>query len=116
MRSAHASSTSVWVTSSQRTDTTFSSRHSAFAPRRTSSSIIACTSRMRGMLRSTTSSPVSSVAASAGSAAFLLPAGTTVPESGVPPSITNFSMSGVARVTEAIRSHVRFCAWIPCRA
>ena len=30
--------------------------------------------------------------ASSGSAAFLFPAGTTVPDSGTPPSMTNFSM------------------------
>ena len=52
------------------------------------------TSRMRGTLRSTTSSAVSRVAASAGSAAFLLPAGTIVPERGAPPSMMNFSMRG----------------------
>ena len=35
---------------------------------------------------------VSRLQASSGSAAFLLPAGTTVPDSGTPPSMTNFSM------------------------
>src|SRR5215212_6542506 len=47
---------------------------------------------MRGMLRTTTSSSVRSEAASTGSAAFLLPAGATVPESGYPPSMRNLSM------------------------
>ena len=46
-------------TSSARSATTLSSRHSAFTPSRTSSSIIASTSRIRGTLRSTTSSSVS---------------------------------------------------------
>src|SRR5918997_6881885 len=100
MRSAHPGSTAVWVISSHCTAIVFSSRHSAFAPSRTSSSTIACTSRIRGVLRSTTSSLVSSVAASAGSAAFLLPAGTIVPERGVPPSMMNFSMSEGASVTK----------------
>ena len=57
---------------------------------------MASTSRIRGTLRSTTSSSVRSVAASAGRAAFLLPAGTTVPDSGWPPSMMNFSMRGSA--------------------
>ena len=82
MRLESSSSTSVWSTSSARRATTFSSRHSTFTPSRISSSSMASTSRMRGTLRSTTSSLVSSEAASAGSAAFLLPAGVRVPESG----------------------------------
>src|SRR4051794_11648408 len=53
---------------------------------------IASTSRMRGTFSTTTSSSVRTEAASTGRAAFLLPAGTTVPDSGPPPSITNFSM------------------------
>src|SRR5215213_8829813 len=53
---------------------------------------IASTSRMRGTFSTTTSSSVRTEAASTGRAAFLLPAGTTVPDSGTPPSITNFSM------------------------
>ena len=44
------------------------------------------------MLRSTTSSRVRRHAASAGRAAFLLPAGVTVPARGVPPSMMNFSI------------------------
>ena len=44
-----------------------------------------------------TSSSVSRAQASSGSAAFLLPAGTTVPDSGTPPSMTNFSMRGGGR-------------------
>ena len=51
---------------------------------RTSSSIIASTSRMRGTLSSVTGSAVSTQAARIGSAAFLFPAGRTVPESGTP--------------------------------
>src|ERR671914_904207 len=114
MRSAQAGSTAVWVISSHCTAIVFSSRHSAFAPSRTSSSTIACTSRIRGVLRSTTSSLVSTVAASAGSAAFLLPAGTTVPERGVPPSMMNFSIREVASVTELICLQVRVGPWITC--
>src|SRR3954464_8220280 len=56
---------------------------------------IASTSRMRGTFSTTPSSSVRTEAASTGSAAFLLPAGTTVPDSGTPPSITNFSMRRV---------------------
>ncbi len=56
---------------------------------------------MRGTLRSTISSSVRRQAASRGSAAFLFPAGVTVPDSGTPPSMTNFSMG--ARPPEARR-------------
>ena len=53
---------------------------------------MASTSRIRGTFATTTSSSVRSEAASTGRAAFLFPAGTTVPDKGTPPSITNFSM------------------------
>ena len=56
-------------------------------------SSIASTSRMRGTLRTSTSSSVRTLAARIGSAPFLFPAGTIVPDSGTPPSMTNFSMS-----------------------
>ena len=52
---------------------------------------MASTSRMIGTLCSTISSEVRRLQARSGSAAFLLPAGTIVPESGTPPSMTNFS-------------------------
>ena len=58
---------------------------------------IASTSRMRGTLRTTTSSAVRADAARMGRAPFLLPAGTMVPDNGAPPSITNFSMRGAVR-------------------
>src|SRR5271154_453265 len=48
---------------------------------------------MRGTLRTITSSSVRTLAARIGSAPFLFPAGTIVPDSGAPPSMTNFSMS-----------------------
>ena len=50
-------------------------------------SIITCTSSISGMLRRTTGSSVSRVAARQGSAAFLLPLGRRRPCSGWPPSI-----------------------------
>ena len=74
--------------------TSLAPRHSTRTPRSRSSSSIASTSRMRGTLRSTTSSSVRTQAARIGSAAFLFPAGRTVPDSGAPPSMTNFSMRG----------------------
>ena len=64
---------------------------------------IASTSRMRGTLRTTTSSSVRMLAARMGSAPFLFPAGMSVPESGTPPSITNFCMSG-SRARRACRA------------
>ena len=68
---------------------------------------MASTSRMRGTLRTITCSSVSRHAARAGRAAFLLPAGTMLPESGAPPSMTNFSMreailSGVVDGAESV--------------
>src|SRR3954452_20723572 len=75
-----------------------SSRHSALAPRPRSTRSIASTSRMRGTLRTTTSSVVRTEAARIGRAPFLFPAGMNVPRSGTPPSMTNFSMrTGAAR-------------------
>ena len=62
-------------------------------PRPRSTPSIASTSRMRGTLRTTTSSVVRTDAARIGSAPFLFPAGVTVPRSGTPPSMTNFSMT-----------------------
>ena len=50
------------------------------------------TSAIRGTLRTTTSSAVSTLAARMGRAPFLFPAGVTVPDSGTPPSMTNFSI------------------------
>src|SRR6478609_5190803 len=76
------------------------SRRSTRTPTPSSSSSIASTSRICGTLLSTTSSSVRTQAARMGSAAFLLPAGAIVPDSGTPPSITNFSIAaGAARVT-----------------
>src|SRR3954447_24159807 len=76
----------AWMT------TSWSLRCSTRAPRARSSSNIVSTSRIRGTLPMTTSSDVRAAAARIGSAAFLLPAGTTSPASGWPPSIKNFSM------------------------
>ena len=70
------------------------SRRSTFTPRFSSSASSASVSRIRGTLCSTTGSAVSRHAARSGRAAFLFPAGTTVPDSGTPPSMTNFSMRG----------------------
>src|SRR5919107_4320462 len=83
---------------------------------------MASTSAIRGTLSTTTSSVVSRHAARIGRAAFLLPAGVTVPDSGTPPSMTNFSMGGAApgrefegerwaRVTSMPRTISRDEAW-----
>src|SRR5213592_3803311 len=77
--------------------TSWSERHSTRTPRPWRMLSIASTSRMRGTLRTTTSSAVRADAARMGNAAFLLPAGMTVPDSGTPPSMTNFSMRGRVR-------------------
>ena len=59
------------------------------------------TSPIFGTLRTTTSSSVRTEAARMGRAPFLLPAGTIVPDSAMPPSMTNFSMSGRLPATGA---------------
>src|SRR4051794_32114691 len=87
------------VTSAAPSGTSWSVRHSTLTPSRSSSAIIVRTSSMSGMLLTTTSSSVSRQAARIGSAAFLLPAGGTGPDSGTPPSMTNFSMGGAATGT-----------------
>ena len=74
-----------------------SERHATLTPSPRRMSSIASTSRMRGTLRTTTSSVVRTDAARMGSAPFLLPAGITVPDSGTPPSMRNFCMSGRVR-------------------
>src|SRR3954468_6377770 len=79
--------------------TSCSERHSTRTPSPSRIRSIASTSRMRGPLRTTTSSAVRADAAKMGRAAFLLPAGTTVPDNGVPPSMTNFSIRGRVRGT-----------------
>src|SRR3954451_22755797 len=79
---------------------------------------IASTSRMRGTFSTTTSSSVRTEAASTGKAAFLFPAGTTVPDSGTPPSITNFSIGAAARLPTRMslpmtrdEAWTLFCEW-----
>ena len=62
--------------------------HSAEAPTERISSTSVSVSRIRGTLFSVTGCSVSSAAAMIGSAAFLLPAGSIVPERRCPPSIT----------------------------
>src|SRR4051812_30918059 len=100
--------------------TSWSERQSTVTPTLSSSSSIVVTSRMRGTFETTTSSSVSKQAARIGSAAFLLPAGVTLPDSGTPPSMTNFSMGGSAlsnrpgrwaRVTTMPREISRDEAW-----
>src|SRR5215218_3126797 len=105
MRSARPGSTSVLVTASAWSATVLPSRRSIFTPRSTSSVISASVSRMC----STICSSVSRHAASSGRAAFLLPAGTTVPDSGTPPSMTSFSIS--AGGDGAGRTSVRPGSW-----
>src|SRR3984957_11713006 len=92
IRSARATSTVVLVTSEASILTSPGCPvHSTRAPSSAISSSIDSTSEIRGTLDSTTSSSVSRHAAMIGSAPFLLPAGVIVPDSGTPPSMTNFS-------------------------
>src|SRR5205814_10646243 len=73
------------------TSTSLGPSHCTRAPSVLSSITIASTLLIRGTLCRITSSEVSRHAARIGSAPFLLPAGVIVPDSGTPPSITNFS-------------------------
>src|SRR5438105_11107039 len=93
MRSASSGSTSqASLTPEDSIETSPAPIQLTRAPRPSSSSAIASTSRILGTLRSTTSSSVSRHAARIGSAPFLFPAGTIVSASEAPPSITNFSI------------------------
>ena len=85
------------------------SRCSTLTPRSARRSSSACVSRIFGTLCRTTCWSVSRHAASSGRAAFLLPAGTTVPDSGTPPSMTNFSIRGGSAWEE--RTPVRPGSW-----
>ncbi len=91
--SASSRSSSTWCTPAPHSDTSLGPRQETSTPIAVRISSIASTSLMRGTLRTSTSSPVSTAQARIGSAPFLFPAGTIVPESGTPPSMTNFSMS-----------------------
>src|SRR3954447_25013044 len=120
IRSARAGSTSVPLIPSACTATVLSSTQSTETPRSASSVSIASVSRMRGTFPITTRSSVSRLAARSGRAAFLLPAGTMVPDSGTPPSMTSFSMvERRARVPAMSQPLSRaeawslFCEWTP---
>ena len=95
--SASSCSTSISRAAAAHSATSLAPRQLTATPSARRMSSIASTSRMRGTLRTTTSSSVRRDDARIGSAPFLLPAGTIVPESGTPPSMTNFSMSCGAR-------------------
>src|SRR5919198_6580433 len=114
MRSDSSASTSpASSTCAAQISTSLSERQATRAPRSSMRASMASTSRMRGTLEITTSSSVRRAAAMSGSAAFLFPAGTTVPDSGTPPSMMNFSMAGRARrmrIREGARRSARVTA------
>jgi len=95
--SASSRSISTRSTAAAHSVTSFGPRQATSTPTARRIASIASTSRIRGTLRTVTSSAVSTVEARIGSAPFLLPAGTIVPDSGTPPSMTNFSMSSGRR-------------------
>ena len=118
MRSASAESTSVLCTLAAHRTTVLGSGRSTVTPRSASRSSRASVSRIRGTLCRVTRSSVSNAQASSGSAAFLFPAGTTVPDSGTPPSITNFSIGAAARLPTRMsvpmtrdEAWTLFCEW-----
>ena len=87
-----SSSTTGALTPAAQSLTLLSPTQSTVTPRFSSRAIWASVSRMRGTRCSSTSSSVKRQAARMGRAAFLLPATVSSPESGTPPSMTNFSM------------------------
>src|SRR4029453_4120619 len=118
MRSARSASTCVLCTPAAFIFTVFRSGRSTVTPRSTSSSSSASVSRIAGTLRSVTSSSVSRAQASSGSAAFLLPAGVTVPDSGTPPSMTTSPRGAAARLPSPMtlpmtrdEAWTLFCEW-----
>ena len=96
IRSPSAGSIALASTSAPHSVSSFSPRHCTRTPRPSRISSIASTSRIRGTLPSVSSASVSTEAARIASAPFLLPAGTTVPLSGAPPWMTNFSIAGAS--------------------
>src|SRR3954465_5553455 len=120
MRSARPGWTFVPSMPSACRETVLSAGRSTFTPRSASSASIASVSRMRGTLPITTGSLVSRLAASNGRAAFLLPAGTMVPDSGTPPSMTSFSMverrargPAMSQPLSPAEAWSLFCEWTP---
>ena len=109
MRAAAAASS--WASARRRAARTRTSLGPPTRPRRRASCsrfMRVRTSRMSGTFSSTTSSSVSSVAASIGRAAFLLPAGCTVPLQAAPPCDdelrhAGFSCAGMGAAGEAAR-------------
>src|SRR5918997_4934271 len=109
-------------TSAAQSATSWSDSHVTRTPRSSRSASIAPTSLIFGTFRTTTSSSVRTEAARIGSAPFLLPAGTIVPDRAMPPSMTNFSIGrrlpatgaepkGWARVTAMSSRISRTEAW-----
>jgi len=97
IRPAHSSSTSTSRVAAAHSATSFGPRQLTSTPIALRMFSIASTSRIRGTLRTITSSSVRTAEARIASAPFLFPAGTMMPESGTPPSMTNFSMSCTRR-------------------
>src|SRR3954453_19702046 len=109
IRLASSSSTSVPTMFAAWSLTSLSSVHSTSTPSFSSNPTTDSTSRMRGTLRTTSSSSVSRQAARIGSAAFLLPAGTISPERGTPPWMMNLSTA--PRVASPMAEVSREDAW-----
>ena len=97
IRSATSASTSTSSTAAAHSASSFGPRQLTSTPIARRMLSIASTSRMWGTLRTTTSSSVRTAEARMGRAPFLLPAGNSVPDSGTPPSMMNFSMSSTRR-------------------
>ena len=92
IESASSRSISISCALAAHSASSLAPRQSTETPSARRMSSIASTSLIRGTLPTTTSSSVSSALARIGNAPFLFPAGRIVPDSGTPPSITNFSI------------------------
>ena len=112
MRAAAPASSCVAPTLAARTRTSLGPVHSVSAPRTSSRFISVSTSLMRGTFSRNTSSSVRSVAASMGSAAFLLPLGRMVPLMRLPPWTMNLGTRPSPTLIRESREHASVSA--PC--
>src|ERR687888_2409172 len=115
MREQSTSSSSVFVSSAAWMRTSFGPIQSASAPRSAISSTIVSTSRMRGTLRSTTGSGLSTHAARIGRAPFLFPAARMEPLSDRAPSMKNDSATVSVTVVDMAAQAIVVAAVEPTR-
>src|ERR671937_1506302 len=115
IREQSSSSSSVFGSSAAWMRISFGPSQSASAPRSAISSTIVSTSRIRGTLRSTTGSALSTHAARIGSAPFLFPEARMEPLSERAPSMTNDSATASVTVVDMAAQAIVVAAVEPTR-